>query len=270
MTSFVTSRDGTRIAVDRRGHGDPVVLVAGMFCDRHRLDPLADVLATRFDVATYDRRGRGDSTNRSPYGVEREIEDLAAVIGELGGSSAVYGHSSGAALALRAAAGGVPITRLVLHEPPYGADDADSRRAATALADTVRAALDDNRPGDAIAAFLTEFGLPPDVVDELSRDPDMVAVAPTMVHDHEVMGDFDAGGTVPDAIVRSISQPTLVLAGAASPEFFRTTAERVSGLLPFGRLTVLDGADHGAAATLVAPPVIAFLSDPNPAIVPSP
>src|SRR6188508_976316 len=98
---FVQSGDGTRIAVESRGDGPPIVLVAGAFNDRHTGAALAEALSARFTVIRYDRRGRGDSGDTPPYAVEREIEDLAAV---LGGRGAVLGYSSGAILALRAAA----------------------------------------------------------------------------------------------------------------------------------------------------------------------
>jgi pimeloyl-ACP methyl ester carboxylesterase len=100
MTDHVTSADGTRIAFDRLGEGGPVVVVSGMFCDRQTTRQLAERLAERLSVINYDRRGRGESGDTAPYAVQREIEDLGALIAELGGSASVYGHSSGAGLAL--------------------------------------------------------------------------------------------------------------------------------------------------------------------------
>ena len=138
MTHFATSADGTRIAFDRLGRGTPVVIVSGIFCDRTRTQELAERLAHHFTVINFDRRGRGESGDTPPYGVAREVEDLAAVIAHAGGAAAVYGHSSGAGVALRAAASGLPITRLVLHEPSYSGDDEESKRSARELAETVR------------------------------------------------------------------------------------------------------------------------------------
>ena len=137
MTSYVTSIDGTQIAFDRIGHGPPVVVVSGIFCDRQRTQSLAEQLAGQLSVINYDRRGRGESGDTAPYAVEREVEDLRALITEAGGAASVYGHSSGAGLALHAAAGGLPITRLVLHEPPYRPDDEESTRSACSLAESV-------------------------------------------------------------------------------------------------------------------------------------
>ncbi|HEX6416892.1 MAG TPA: alpha/beta hydrolase [Acidimicrobiales bacterium] len=265
MTSYVTSADGTRIAFDRAGDGPPVILVGGIFCDRQVTRPLAERLADRFSVLNFDRRGRGESDATAPYAVEREIDDLAAVVAEAGGTASVYGHSSGAGLSLRAAAAGLPVDRLVLHEPPYGGDDEESRRAARALAEGIRAALAEDRRADAIQLFFTESGMPPEAVDGMSADPGMQAVAPTMLHDLEIMGDFE-GGTIPEDLARSVDVPTLVLAGGASPAFFRVTAVRLAQLLPDAAHAVLDGHDHGAPAEAVAPVVADFLAGRSPAV----
>jgi pimeloyl-ACP methyl ester carboxylesterase len=259
VTTYVTSTDGTRIAFDRLGDGPPVVVVSGIFCHRPTTQELAkQVAARRLTAINYDRRGRGESSDTPPYAVDREVEDLAALIAEVGGAAAVYGHSSGAGLALRAAAAGLPITRLVLHEPPYGGADEESTRAARALAVGVREALADGRRSDAIKLFLADSGMPLEAIEAASSVPGMQAVAPTMVYDHEVMGDFE-GGTIPEELVRSVGIPTLVIAGGASPEFFRDTATRIASLLPHGTLTVLEGQDHGAPADAVAPAVADFL-----------
>jgi pimeloyl-ACP methyl ester carboxylesterase len=264
MASYVTSADGTRIAFDRIGDGPPVVVVSGMFCDRQRTRPLAEALARQpagpFAVINYDRRGRGGSGDTRPYAVEREVDDLRALIDAAGAAAAVYSHSSGAGLALQAAASGLPVTRLVLHEPPYGPDDEASTAAARALAEAVAAAVEDGRGGDAIRLFMADSGLPPEVVDGMAGDPGMLALAPTMPYDHEVMGDAERGGTIPEALVRAVEIPTLVLAGGASPPFFRDTAHRIATMLPDGTLTVLEGQAHDAPPEVVAPQVAAFLA----------
>lgn len=260
MTSYVTSADGTRIALDRLGDGPPVVVVSGIFCDRRTTQPLAEHLAQHLTVINYDRRGRGESGDTAPYAVEREVEDLAALITAAGGAAAVYGHSSGAGLALHAAASGLPVTRLVLHEPPYGPDDEESKRSARELAENVRAAVADGRRADAIELFFAASGMPREMIEEMSSDPSMQAVVPTMPYDFEVMGDASRGGTIPEDIVRAVTVPTLVIAGGASPDFFRHTATRLAELLPDARHTVLEGHDHGAPADVVAPVVADFLT----------
>ncbi|HEX6088977.1 MAG TPA: alpha/beta hydrolase [Gemmatimonadales bacterium] len=259
MTEFVTSADGTRIAYERDGEGSPVVVIGGIFCDRQRTADLAGHLAEWFSVINYDRRGRGESGDTRPYAVAREIDDLAALIDAAGGSAMVYGHSSGAGLALHAAAAGLPITRLVLHEPPYGPDDAGSRSSARALAERVRAAIEADREGDAIAHFFDALGLDRDIVAALRANPAMLAVARTMPYDFEVMGDF-TGGIVPEDLVRAVRMPTLVLAGGASPDFFRRTAERIVRLLPDGAEALLEDHDHDAPGEVVAPVVARFFA----------
>ncbi len=263
MPSYVPSADGTRIAYEVIGAGEPVVLVAGIFCTRQTLRPLAEALADRLRVAVYDRRGRGDSDGAGPVppdAVAREVADLAAVLGGLGGSASVYGHSSGAGLAVHAVAAGLAISRLVLHEPPWGGSDPASTAEARRMATEVVAALDDGRPGAAIGRFMADTGMPDEALAAIAADPDMLAVAPTMPYDLIAMGDLDAGGAIPEDLVRSVAARTLVLAGGASPDVFRATAERVAALLPDGELVVLDGQDHGAPADVVAPAVGRFLA----------
>jgi pimeloyl-ACP methyl ester carboxylesterase len=267
MTSYVTSTDGTQIAFDRIGQGPPVVVVSGIFCDRQSTQSLADQLAGQCSVINYDRRGRGESGDTAPYAVEREVEDLHALITEAGGAASVYGHSSGAGLAVNAAAGGLPITRLVLHEPPYGPDDEDSKRNARELAENIRAAVAGDRRADAIKLFMADSGLPPELVDGMASDPKILALAPTMPYDHEVMGDFSRGGTIPEDLVRAIGVPTLVIAGGSSPDFFQDAAARIAEILPNSTLTELEGHGHDAPADVVAPVVADFLRSP---VAPSP
>lgn len=260
MTSFVTSADGTRIAFEILGDGPPVVLVGGMFCHRPQTRALAEALAATCTVLHADRRGRGESGDAAAYAVEREVEDVAALLDVLGGGAALYGHSSGAGLALEAAAAGLPVDRLVLHEPPYSGDDDASRAASREFAAQVGRALDEGRPDEAIRMFLAPMGVPPEDLQRLVSDPGMIAVAPTMRYDLTVMGDATTGGGVPVERVRAVTAPTLVLLGTASGPMFESAARRVLAELPAGRLEVLDGHDHGAPAEVVAPVVAAFVT----------
>ncbi|HEX2047646.1 MAG TPA: alpha/beta hydrolase [Acidimicrobiales bacterium] len=261
MSNYVTSRDGTKIAFDRLGEGPPLVLVSGLFCHRPMTQPLAEALAADFTVVHYDRRGRGESGDTAPYAVEREVEDLAALIEEVGGAAAVYGHSSGAGLALEAAARSVAITALVLHEPPYGPDDDEEKERARRLAEDIRTAVSEDRWADAVRLFLAASGVSAEMAEQAAADPGMQAVAHTMPYDFAVMGGRSRGGTIPEDLVRGVDVPTLVLAGTASPDFFRDTAVRLSGLLPNASYTVLEGQDHGAPADVVAPVVAEFVAE---------
>jgi len=259
-TQHVTSADGTRITYDLLGQGPPLIVVGGLLCDRRRTEPVARALAAFATVINVDRRGRGDSGDTGPYSVDREIEDLAAVIDANGGRAAVYGHSSGAGLALRAAARGLPLTHLVLHEPPYGGDDEESTSGARALARRVVTAIADGRRADAIDVFMTAAGVPAEMVEGMRTDPRMLAMSHTMRYDIEVMDEIERGGTVPTDMVRAIQVPTLVLTGGASPDFFRDTATRIAALLSNGRCEVLDGEGHDARPERVARVVGAFIA----------
>ena len=187
----VASADGTTIAYDATGAGPPLVLVVGAFCDRHTTRSLTKVLAPDFTVYEYDRRGRGESGDTAPYAVEREVEDLAAVAGAAGGAPNVFGHSSGAILALEAAARGVPMARLVAYEPPYIIGDTRPRPGSD-VADRLSALVSDGRRGDAAKLFLTEaVGMPAEVVSMIEGSPDwagMTALAHTLAYDVTTCG----------------------------------------------------------------------------------
>lgn len=260
MTEYATSADGTRIAFERFGSGHPIILLGGMLSDREGGRAYAEALADRFTSVIVDRRGRGDSGDTPPYDVVREVEDVAALIETVGGRASVYGHSSGAGLAFRAAAAGVPMTALVLYEPPFGADDEESRRQSAELARAVRTSVAEGRFADAIGVFLTSVGLPPDAVTGAQANPGMLGLAHTMPYDHAVMGDESDGGVIPTDLAEQIGVPTLLLAGGASAPFFRDTAQRMADLIPGATYRVLEGQDHAAAVEAVVPVVAEFVA----------
>src|ERR671916_3401090 len=193
----VTSRDCTPIAFDRLGDGPPVILVCGAMCDRALMRPTAEELAKRFTVFNYDRRGRGDSGDTAPYAVQREIEDIGALVAEAGGTAAAYGHSSGAGLVLHAAAHGLPIAKIVLHDPPYAPDgDEEARRIAREYGEKLKAILSEGRRGDAVELFMRLVGMPREMIEGMRRTPrwaELEALAPTLAYDSEVMGDASRG-----------------------------------------------------------------------------
>lgn len=253
MTNTVLSADGTSIAYDLLGSGLPAVVVGGATCDRARTADTAAALAEHFTVVNYDRRGRGDSGDTLPYAVSREIDDLAALLAEVGGSAFVYGHSSGAALVLRALAAGLPITRAVLHEPPYGPESAAG--SARSYRASLLELLEAGRRDDALALFFTITGVPEPMVDEWRTQPwwaGTSALAPTLAYDSAVMDDA-AGGTAPLAIARTIATPTLVLVGGASPDWMVATDRALAAALPAGELQILEGEEHVVAPKILAP-----------------
>lgn len=255
----VTSADGTTIAYDQYGSGEPLILIGGALCDRASTHPLAEELAKDFTVVSYDRRGRGDSGNTTPYSVAREVEDLGALITALGGTAAVYGHSSGAALLAVAAAEGLPITKVVLHEPPYGPDDEDSQKESDELGATVVGLLALNRRAEAVEHFLQLAGMPADAAAAMSQDPKIIAAAHTIAYDFAVM-DAAPGGTVPVEVLAKVTQPALTVCGSASPPFMTDSARAVAKALPAAEFVELEGQQHAVPAEVLAPVVKDFLS----------
>ena len=256
--NIVTSVDGTTIAFDRLGSGPPVIVVGGQLCDRSLTRPTAEALAKHFSVFNYDRRGRGDSGDTPPYDPDREVEDLAAVIAAVGGSAAVYGHSSGAALGLRAAAAGVGVSALALFEPPYTAPDLASA-GGDELGRRIEALVAAGRRGDAVEAFQLAIGMPRELVEGLREAPfraDLEAIAHTLPYDLAVIGP----GTVPVDLLKQVDVPTVVVAGAASPPPLLAAARAVADGVPGAHLEVLDGVDHSAPPEVLAPPVARFLA----------
>ncbi|MEV5712115.1 alpha/beta fold hydrolase [Actinoallomurus sp. NPDC052274] len=250
------SADGTPIAFDRLGSGVPVVLVSGASCARGVHAELAGLLAGDLTVLNYDRRGRGDSGDTAPYAVDREIEDLAAVIEAAGGAAAVFGNSSGAVLALRAAAAGLPITHLVLWEPPFQLD-ADAPRRARAYVTELTARLADGRRGDAMALFMRSVGVPPAVIDEMrvaSGWAAMEALAPTLAYDAAVMGE----GGLPAGLA-DVKAHTLILTGSRSGPWAEAAARALVNVLPAPLHTVLEGQNHNVSWDALAPHLTFFL-----------
>ncbi|MEV6393214.1 alpha/beta hydrolase [Streptomyces sp. NPDC051907] len=259
--SRAKSADGTLIAYEQRGEGPPVVLVGGALCTAASDAPLASLLASRFSVFTYDRRGRGASGDTAPYAVEREVEDLAAVIAQAGGEASVHGMSSGGALALRAACDGLPIERLSVYEPPFETSPAvpaaDGEWAAYGV--RLRELVAEGRLADALALFLRTAGMPAQTLAEMRLAPmwsDLEAVAHTLVYDREVLGD----GRAPLERLRSVDQRVMVVDGGASPGWLRETARTVSDSLPRGRHCTLTGQTHEVAPHVLAPVLEEFLA----------
>jgi pimeloyl-ACP methyl ester carboxylesterase len=253
------SADGTAIAFDRLGEGPPLIMVTGAFNTRTTTAPLSAAVQDQFTVLNYDRRGRGDSGDTLPYAVEREIEDLDALIAEAGGGAAVFGYSSGATLALKAAAHGSQITRLALYEPPFLVDDSRPPLPAD-LPAQLDELVSSGRRGAAVELYQTQaIGLPEEMVIQMRQAPfrpALEAIAHTLVYEAMIVGDL----TLPTELIASIETPTLVIDGEQSPPLLRNAARAVAEALPNGRRHTLPGQTHDISPEATAPVLTEFLS----------
>ncbi|MDX2565137.1 alpha/beta fold hydrolase [Streptomyces sp. TX20-6-3] len=240
----VTSRDGTPIAYERYGEGPPLVLVSGALGTAAGERMLGGLLARRFSVVAYDRRGRGGSGDTGPYAVEREIEDLAAVVGEAGPGAALHGTGSGGALVLAAVAAGLPAGAVSVFEPPYSAAAAERRRQVAAL-------LDGGRRAEALDLFLAESTVP------VGLRPGIAELAHTLAYDFAVLGD----GTVPERLLARVRARVLVVDGGVSPVGVRQAARALTEALPRGRHRTLTGQTYDVAPHVLAPVLEEFLTD---------
>ncbi|MFC5746225.1 alpha/beta fold hydrolase [Actinomadura rugatobispora] len=262
VTGTAASADGTPIVFDRGGAGPVLVLVHGAFTDRSHpvLAEVARTLAPWFTVINYDRRGRGASGDARPYAVQREIEDLAAVIEAAGGTAMVFGGSSGAALALRAAARLPAITRLALWEPPYHVDPG-APELPHDFASRLTALVDGGARGEAVELFMVRAAeVPADLVGAMRADPSwrqMEALAHTLAYEAEVMGP---GNPLPAGTAASIEQPVLVLNGQNSPAWMSNAGTALARAVPGAVHRTLPGQDHDVAAQALAPELLEFFA----------
>jgi pimeloyl-ACP methyl ester carboxylesterase len=237
-----------------------VILIDGAMSSRAfgSMSPLARLLAQHFTVFTYDRRGRNDSSDNLPYAVEREVEDISALIEEAGGAACLYGVFSGAVLALKAAAGGLKVEKLAIYEPPYVIGESGPRLPKDAAAQLTRLAATGRR-GDALEYFMVQVvGRPAAEVAPMRSSPywpALEAIAHTLAYEATIMGD----GSMP-AWLASITIPTLVMDGAHSPAYRRQAAQVVAQTLPHAQYRSLEGKTHDLPAEVVAPVLVEFLA----------
>ena len=258
----VTSKDGTTIAYDQWGAGPVVILVDGALQSRafdQGMVPLAELLASHFTVIHYDRRGRGDSTDNQPYALEREIEDIEAIIDETGGSASLYGISSGAALAMEAAIA-LPnkVKKLAMYEAPYNDDPAAQetwRKYVTGLQEL----LAEGRNGDAVGHFMMLVGASAEDVAGIRQTPMWPlweSIAPTLAYDHIAALGEDAA--VPAERAARVTVPTLVMDGSESFPFMHGTATILVKAMPHGQHRTLEGQTHEVSGEAIAPVLIEF------------
>jgi len=260
---LVTSQDGTRIAYDKAGKGPALILVNGALSTRSSNSELVQLLAPHFTAYSYDRRGRGDSGDTKPYSVEREIEDIAALIDAAGGSAYVYGKSSGACLALRATSSlGDKIKKLAIYEAPYSEAEGAAKkwREFRSNFDELLAA---DRRADALTLFMKFTGAPDEAISEMKASPawpGMEAMVPTLAYDNAVVGD---DRSVPVEVAAKVKAITLVMDGGASLKtmpFMRTTADKLAKVIPGAQRSTLEGQAHDVSPKALVPILLKFFS----------
>lgn len=262
--SAVRSEDGTRIAYERTGTGPPLILVDGALCWRESgpSPKFAAELADRFTVITYDRRGRGESDDTPPYAVEREVEDIEALVQEAGGSAHVCGFSSGAALAMEAARHGAAIEKLAVFEAPFMVDDSRPPAPSTYLPE-LRELLASDRRGAAVKLFMRLVGMPGVLVAVMPIAPGwkkLKGVAHTLPYDAACMGDTQTGKPLDPEHWGAVKVPTLVVVGGKSPEWMANGMRSLAELLPDARHLVLEGQTHMVKAKVLAPELKRFFA----------
>lgn len=267
----VTSRDGTTIAYDKVGDGPALILVDGALTVHSSggKSELASLLAAHFTVYGYDRRGRGRSGDTLPYEVDREIDDLEALVDCAGHSAFLYGHSSGGTLVLQAAVRlGSRISRIAIYEAPHNDGPDAQERWAEYLTD-LRHLLAEGRGGDAVGLFMRFVGTPDEQVEGMRSAPfwpSMEAIAPTLAYDHAaIIGEH---WSVPTDLAARLSVPALVMSGDASLPFMPQTAQALSNAMPHGQLRMLNGQTHNVHPAVLAPVLVDFFSQPS-AVIPA-
>lgn len=262
MFQTTRSADGTVIAYERTGDGPPLVVTVGAFCDRKTFVPPASLTA-RFTVCTYDRRGRGDSGDTPSYSPELEVADLAAVIEAVtgpGSGAFVYGHSSGGALALRAAGHGGPVAAVASYEAPYIIPG--TRKLAQDPVGRINEMVAAGNRADAVRYWMTDVtGAPAEILPRLENSPAWPALQALA---HTLPYDLALGGEgIPVDYLAKITVPALVLGGAASPEWFQRTVEATAAAIGGARLTMVPGHDHMVPAEVIAPVLADFFLGPG-------
>jgi pimeloyl-ACP methyl ester carboxylesterase len=247
--STVTSKDGTIIGYSQLGNGPALILVDGALCSRNfgPMPGYAKALADQFTVYWYDRRGRGESGDRKEYAIEREVEDLAAILATAGGSAFVMGTSSGAALTLQGAARGFAFKKMILYEAPYVPTPPGGRTAAEHVTAIWKLVRNDDR-GGAVTYFMCDVVGMPRFIGYLFRLfpmwPKLKKVAHTLPYDLTIMADTG----ILDGRAASVTVPALVAGGAKSPPSLKAAVERVHKALPGSQLRWLEGQTHNLGA----------------------
>ncbi|MEO6013251.1 MAG: alpha/beta hydrolase [Devosia sp.] len=263
--AFATSKDGTRIGYSVVGTGQVIVLVDGALCWRASgpAGPLAEELKDRFTVYTYDRRGRGESGDTKPYAIEREVEDLEAVIDAAGGSAAVYAISSGVPLALATANASSKVTKMVLYEAPIFADKTRkpvNPNYSQVMSDLI--ASGDN--AGAVKHFMKNgVGVPGFAVfmmQIMGVMKKLAPVGPTLAYDTALVTPHWTYAPPPKDIWSNVTIPVLAIGGGKSDDWMQNAQRAIAANLSNATHKTLDGQNHMVAASAIAPMIKEFLS----------
>lgn len=254
----IISKDGTRIAYKKEGNGPALIIVSSAAADHEDASQLAEHLTAQFTVYNYDRRGRGQSSDTAPYDVQREVEDIEALIKVAGGKACLFGSSSGAVLALEAVnLLGDRVAKLYLYEPPFIIND--SRKPVPAdYVQRLNSLIDAGKRSEAVEYFASEaLGIPGEFIDYMKADPSwskMESVAHTLAYDGMIMGSTQSGKPLPKSRW-IINTPTLIMTGENSEPLFHNAARELAELLPKADIQTLAGQDH--SAVIMAPDMLA-------------
>lgn len=260
-TLFATSADGTQIAYEVTGAGPTLVIVEGALCHRGMGTGkgLTPALSSRFSVVGYDRRGRGESgPGATSYDVQREVEDLVAVLEAVGPEVYVFGCSSGAALALEAGRQGVAMKKLALYEAPFILDDTRPPNAQD-LPEQIESLVAADRRSDAVKLFMRTVGVPAPMLAMMPIFPvwkGMTNVAHTIAYDFRIVVPFEQGQPLPAGYYAGVSPEAIVIAGGKSPTYMRNAQAAIADQLPSGRLVTLKGQTHMVKAKATAPVLV--------------
>jgi pimeloyl-ACP methyl ester carboxylesterase len=253
----VVSRDGTAIAYKQAGDGPPMVLLGGAFRDHTIFTPIVPQLVSHYTTYVYDRRGRGESSDGPEWSIEREIEDLEAVIGVAGGEAVVFGGSGGAILALEAAAAGAPITKLGLLEPPFRVDGAPPM--PDDFEQTLRSLVAQDKRHEAAVYFLTHMAsFSREEIAEWERSPIWPAneaMAHTLVYDTVIVGKG-----IPLDRLAKVAAPALVINSDSTSEWLRSAARTTAAAVQDGRHLTLPGVWHRVPPEVLCPALIEFFA----------
>ena len=256
----VASRDGTPMAFERSGTGPALVLVGGSLADHSFYTPLAEELSDGFTVYNFDRRGRGESGDTRPYAVEREVEDVGALVAHAEGPVFLYGHSAGSALALRAAASGLDVAKLALADPPFTPRGENDEAARAEHAEQAAHINELNDRGDykgSVKYFLKDYGLSDEDLEAMLQSPagdGMLDCARTLPYDYAVLGD----GLVPTELAAGVAVSTLILAAEAMPE----TARALADAMPDAHFQAMEASAHELSPEALAPVLKEFFGRP--------